>query len=85
MARRSRGTGSLTTYRDSAGAESWYGLFYSHGRRVKRRICPKREAGTRKGLTRTQAEAALRRITEEAHAAPPVVRRVTVGEAAGAT
>ena len=40
MARRSRGTGSLTTYRDSAGAESWYGLFYSHGRRVKRRICP---------------------------------------------
>jgi integrase len=79
--RRPRGTGSLTVHRDSGGRETWYGSFYVGGRRVKRRIGPKRETGTRKGLTRTQAEAALRRLNEDAEPAPPVVERLTVEEA----
>jgi len=79
--RRPRGTGSLTTYVDSGGNETWYGSFYVHGRRVKRRIGEKRKPGTRQGLTRTQAEAALRRMTEDVEPSPAVVERITVEEA----
>jgi integrase len=81
--RRPHGSGSLTTRKDQAGRETWYGSFYVAGRRVKRKIGPKRETGTRKGLTRTQAEAALRRLTEDAEPDPPVVERLAVEEAGG--
>ena len=36
-ARRSYGTGALLIRTDAAGRETWYGLWYSNGRRVKRR------------------------------------------------
>jgi len=49
--RRSYGTGSLTVRTDGTGRETWYGQWHSNGRRVKRRIGPKRAEATRDGLT----------------------------------
>jgi integrase len=62
--RRSYGTGQLFTHTDAAGRESWYGRWYSGSRRIKRRIGPKRQAGSRDGLTRAQAERELQRRIE---------------------
>jgi integrase len=79
--KRSYGTGSLRARRDKAGAETWYGEWYAHGRRVKRRIGPRREPGSRQGLTRTQAEAELRRLTAETRVtARPTGGRLSVAE-----
>lgn len=64
MARRSYGTGRLYARADAVGRESWYGLWYAGGRRVKRKIGPKREPGSREGLTRVQAERELQRRVE---------------------
>ena len=60
--RRGYGSGSLTVKTDAAGAESWYGLWYSGGKRVKRRLGAKRSRGSHDGLTRPQAEARLREL-----------------------
>ena len=62
--RRSYGTGSLTLPVDAHGRETWYGRFYSGGRQVKRRLGPRRAPGAEHGLTRTQAERALRLLIE---------------------
>ncbi len=64
MSRRSYGSGSLFVRRDATGEENWYGKWYSGGRRVKRKIGPKRQRGSREGLTRTQAERELQRRVE---------------------
>jgi integrase len=64
-ARRSHGTGSLFTRTDSGGRETWYGKWRAGETQVKRRLGPKRIAGSRDGLTRTQAEAELRRVMAE--------------------
>ncbi len=61
MARRSYGSGSLYVRKDAAGSEAWYGRWYVGRERVKRRIGAKRQPGQRSGLTRSQAEAELRR------------------------
>src|SRR5215213_280334 len=79
--RRSYGTGSLTVRADSAGRESWYGKWHSNGRRVKRRIGPKRAEGSRDGLTRSQAEAELRRLMTEVQVTPTVGLSITVAAA----
>jgi len=65
---------------DSNGRETWYGSWRVGGRRVKRRIGLKRRASTSEGLTRTQAEAELRRLmgTEVVLAGP---QRKTIEEA----
>jgi len=60
--RRPRGTGSLFVKHDSAGRETWYGKWRVGTAQLKRRIGPKRIPTTRQGLTRTQAEAELRRL-----------------------
>ena len=60
--RRPRGTGALLVKRDSAGRETWYGKWWVGTTQVKRRVGPKRNPSTREGLTRTQAEAELRRL-----------------------
>ncbi len=66
MARRSYGSGRLYVHTDAAGVASWYGSWRVGGRRVHRRIGPKRKAGSREGLTATQAERELqRRIDSE--------------------
>jgi integrase len=75
--RRSYGTGSLT---ERHGA--WYGRWHLGTRRVQRKLGPKRHPGTTFGLTRTQAESALRRAMAEVRAAAPEerMRFGTVGE-----
>jgi hypothetical protein len=50
----------LLAREDGNGAETWYASWYVGGRRVKRRIGPKRKGSTADGLTRTQAEAQMR-------------------------
>lgn len=80
MARRSYGTGSLSLRRDARGAESWYGQWWIGARRVTRRIGTKRERGTRRGLTRAQAERELQRRIDRG-LATPIDSRVTVDEA----
>ena len=64
VARRSYGTGSLYVHTDTTGRETWYARFYVGSHQVKRRIGPKRARGTREGLTRAQAERALRELIE---------------------
>jgi integrase len=80
VARRSRGTGSLSVRRDARGLESWYGQWWVGGRRVTRKLGRKREAGTRSGLTRSQAERELQRAIDR-HLATPIERDVTVEDA----
>lgn len=62
MARRSYGTGTLYARTDGNDRETWYARWHTNGRRVNRRVGPKRVAGTRDGLTRTQAEARMREL-----------------------
>jgi integrase len=81
MARRSYGSGSLTTRRDANGTETWYGWWRVGNRRVKRALGPKRSAGSRDGLTRTQAEAELRRRMQEGVVVIGRVERKTIAEA----
>jgi integrase len=68
MTRRSYGSGSLFVRRDAAGQEAWYGKWYASGRRVKRKIGPKRQRGSREGMTRAQAERELQRRVESERA-----------------
>jgi integrase len=77
-ARRPRGTGALFVKRDSAGRETWYGKWRVGTSQVKRRIGPKRIASTREGLTRTQAEAELRRLITSVDHATIQRERVTI-------
>jgi integrase len=79
--RRPRGTGALFVRRDAAGRETWYGKWRVDGQQVKRRIGPKRPVGTRDGLTKTQAEAELRRMMGEVAALPSRGERITIAEA----
>ncbi len=78
--RRSYGTGSLYVHTDADGQETWYGRWYSGGRRIKRKIGPKRQSGSRIGLTRGQAEAELRQRIED-EAPSPTRPDVTIEEA----
>ena len=75
-ARRSYGTGSIIEYRGA-----WYGKWRdASGRQVKRKLGAIRQAGSRDGLTRKQAEIELRRKMSEGHSAASA-ERVTVAEA----
>src|SRR5512133_2703328 len=65
MQRRSYGTGSLFTARGK-----WYGQWRVGGQLIKRAIGPKRQPGSREGLTRRQAEAELRRKMQTTRPAP---------------
>ena len=78
--RRPRGTGALLVKRDSAGRETWYGKWRVGTVQVKRRVGPKRIPSTRDGLTRTQAEAELRRLIGSTDTATLQRERVTVEE-----
>jgi hypothetical protein len=79
--RRSYGTGSLIVRTDSTGRETWYGKWRSHGRQVMRRVGPKRAAGSRAGLTRTQAEAKLRQLIAESPGGQAPEERLTLADA----
>jgi integrase len=80
-ARRPRGTGGLFVKRDSAGHETWYGKWRVGDIQVKRRIGPKRVRSTREGLTRTQAEAELRRMIASLDQVAVQRERITIEEA----
>jgi integrase len=80
QSRRPRGTGALFVKRDSAGRETWYGKWRVGTAQVKRRIGPKRIPSTRDGLTRTQAEAELRRLIGSVDQATLSRERVAVGQ-----
>lgn len=79
MARRSRGTGGLFVRTDTAGRESWYGQWRVGERRIKRRLGTRRQAGSRDGLTRSQAERKLQGLIAET-SSEPADRDYTVGE-----
>ena len=82
MARRSYGSGRLYARTDAAGRESWYGIWYSGGQRIKRKVGPKRQRGGRDGLTAAQAERELQRRMESER---PVARsRLCLGDVAAA-
>src|SRR4051794_12463414 len=83
MAKRSYGSGRLFVRADSAGRETWYGSWRVGGRRVKRRLGLKRRPSMADGLTRTQAEAELRRRMASTTVVAGAARR-TVGEAGNA-
>jgi integrase len=73
-ARRSYGSGRVYIRSDSAGREAYYGSWWSNGRRVNRKLGPKRARGSREGLTAAQAEAELRRLMRDVQSAPPIDR-----------
>jgi integrase len=65
---------------DSRGVETFYGVWRSDGRQVKRRLGVKRSSGGRDGLTAAQAEGELRRQMSET--VPTVARcdRLTLSQ-----
>jgi hypothetical protein len=73
--RRPAGTGSLFIRADKAGRESWYGKFRIGDRQVKRKLGDMRAPGSARGLTRTQAERALRELIAQTSASPPPAER----------
>ena len=76
--RRAPGAGHLFTRKSKAGVEAWYGKSSTvDGRQIKRRIGEKRSPGGTRGLTRAEAEKALRRPLAD-DARKPVSERVTV-------
>jgi hypothetical protein len=79
-ARRSYGTGRLFEKADSAGRVSWYGKWRNNGTQVKRRIGPKKENGSKHGLTKRQAEAELRRLIREIKPTAPASESMTISE-----
>jgi hypothetical protein len=70
--RRSYGTGRVFVRVDRNGRETYYGSWWSDGRRVKKALGPKREPGSRAGFTAAQAEAELRRRMALTTTAGPV-------------
>lgn len=79
--RRPPGTGALLTKKDSAGREVWYGQTRvgTERRIVKKKLGLKRAPGGRTGMTRTDAEKALRAWLDGAQA-NPATERLTVAE-----
>ena len=73
--RRSYGTGSIIL---RSGA--YYGKWRVGERQVMRKLGTARLRGSRRGLTRKQAEASLRRLMQEVRVAPAAYERLTVGE-----
>jgi integrase len=74
--RRAYGSGSIV---EESG--SWYGKWRVGDRQVKRKLGPVRQVGSTEGLTRKQAEAALRRKISEVKILAPE-ERITFKEAA---
>jgi integrase len=79
--RRPRGTGALFVRRDAAGRETWYGKWWVGSSQIKRRIGPKRLPSIRDGLTRSQAEAELRKLIGSVTVALARRERMTIAEA----
>jgi integrase len=72
--RRAYGSGSVFVKSDA-----YYGKWRVHGRQVMRKLGPRRQPGTRVGLTRAQAEARLRALMAEM-SLPASTERLTFEE-----
>src|SRR4051794_5386041 len=71
-ARRSYGSGNLYIRTDAAGRESWHAQWRDKsGRRPRAVLGLVRQPGSREGITRTQANAELRRRMVETPATEP--------------
>jgi integrase len=75
------GTGSLYVRTTKTGVENWYARFYVHGRQVNRKIGRKRNRGDAEGLTRAQAEKAMRKLISEQAPVIAMSERIDVAEA----
>ncbi len=64
ISRRSYGTGTLYRRADAQGRQWWYGRWHNGASRPNRRIGPIRTRGGEEGLTRREAERALRKLIE---------------------
>jgi hypothetical protein len=78
---RPRGSGSLLRHQHKTGAETWYGKWWIDGRQVMRQLGPVRPPRSREGLTRSQAEAALRQAIETSRRRPLPSERIDLAEA----
>jgi integrase len=78
---RPRGTGSLLRHAHRNGGETWYGKWWVNGGQVMRRLGPVRAPRARDGLTRSQAEAVLRRAIEASRANTQKSERLDLAEA----
>ena len=81
--RRAYGTGSLEIRADKHGRAVYYGRFYAGGRRVKRKLGPKRQPGETTGLTKAAAERALQKLVDQETRLVPTAERVDL-QTAGA-
>lgn len=79
--RRPRGTGHLSRRTDKAGRQTWYGKFAVNGQQKMVKLGLVREPGKKYGLTEVEANRALQRAIEDALAAPPPKRKLTLEEA----
>jgi integrase len=79
--RRARGTGSIIRRRQASGAVVLWGKFSVNAEQRWVRLGVERQPGSKLGLTRTQAEAALRREFEKAALEPLRHERVDIAEA----
>jgi integrase len=78
---RPRGTGSLLRHVHRSGGETWYGRWWVNGGQVMRRLGSVRAGTTREGLTRSQAEAELRRAIEASRTTSQQSERLDLAEA----
>jgi integrase len=78
---RPRGTGSLLRHAHQSGAETWYGKWWANGGQTMRRLGSVRAGTTRDGLTRSQAEAELRRAIEASQTKSQHSERLDLAEA----
>ena len=79
--RRARGTGSIVRRRQRSGAVVLWGKFTVHGEQRWVRLGVERHPGSKLGLTKSQAEAELRRAFEAASLEQPLNERLEIGEA----
>lgn len=78
--RRLPGTGRLMIRTARDGSQTWYGSWYAGGRRLKRKVGPRRRRGHSTGLTEHQAEDMLRRMIVESDVERPVGDAMTINE-----
>jgi hypothetical protein len=78
---RARGTGSIIRRRQRSGAVALWGKFTVHGEQRWVKLGAERQPGSKLGLTKAQAEAALRRAFEAPSLEQPLYERLEIQEA----
>jgi integrase len=78
---RPHGTGSLLRHRHRSGAETWYGKWRTNGRQVMRALGPALDIDGSAGLSREEAEVALRNAIVASRATPLLEDAIDIAEA----